>query len=138
MKKKILFAAITIGAGITFAGCGQTSSTSTTEPFEKVTTTASESAASSDATSADTTGATTTAGSSSEVKEITVDEAKNIALKAAGLNEADVTFIKTERDFDDGVKKYEIEFINGAKEYNYEINMQTGEIIGQEVESIYD
>ena len=98
MKKKILFAAIAIGAGVTFAGCGQASSTSTTEP----------------------------------------DEAKSIALKAAGFKEADVKFVKTEQDFDDGIKKYEIEFINGDKEYSYEINMQTGEIIKQEVENVND
>ena len=133
MKKKILFAAIAIGAGVTFAGCGQASSTSTTEPVETVTTTVSESA-----TSSDTTSATTTAQASSEAKEITADEAKSIALKAAGFKEADFKFVKTEQDFDDGIKKYEIEFINGDKEYSYEINMQTGEIIKQEVENVND
>ena len=55
MKKKILFAAIAIGAGVTFAGCGQEASTTTTEPIETVTTTESESVTSTDATSTDAT-----------------------------------------------------------------------------------
>lgn len=42
--------------------------------------------------------------------------------------------IKTELDYDDddGIKKYEIEIKNGNKEYELEINADTGEIIKYE------
>ena len=40
--------------------------------------------------------------------EITLDEAKNIALEHAQLNENDVTFTKTQMDTDDGKQVYDI------------------------------
>ena len=43
--------------------------------------------------------------------EITLDEAKNIALEHAQLNENDVTFTKTQMDTDDGKQVYDIDFI---------------------------
>ena len=52
---------------------------------------------------------------------ITMEEAKEIALTDAGLTEANVTFVKTELDTDNGRQEYEIEFYSGNKEYDYEI-----------------
>lgn len=60
---------------------------------------------------------------------ITADRAKEIALAHAGLTEADVTFVKAKLDTDDGRQEYEIEFYNGSTEYDYEIDMSTGEIL---------
>ena len=39
---------------------------------------------------------------------------------------------------DDGVWQYEIEFVSGETEYDYEINMETGEILDFGTDSIYD
>lgn len=60
---------------------------------------------------------------------ITADRAKEIALAHAGLTKADVTFVKAKLDTDDGRQEYEIEFYNGSTEYDYEIDMSTGEIL---------
>ena len=60
---------------------------------------------------------------------ITMEEAKEIALTDAGLTEANVTFVKTELDTDNGRQEYEIEFYSGNKEYDYEIDASTGEIL---------
>lgn len=60
---------------------------------------------------------------------ITADRAKEIALAHAGLTEADVTFVKAKLDTDDGRQEYEIEFYNASTEYDYEIDMSTGEIL---------
>lgn len=61
--------------------------------------------------------------------KITLDEAKDIALKHAKLSNNNVTFVKTEEGTEDGVKIYDIEFYTDNTEYDYEINADTGEVI---------
>ncbi len=61
---------------------------------------------------------------------IVEDEAKAIALAHAGLNEADVSHLICKLDYDDGIAEYEVEFWDGTKEYDYEINAVSGDIIG--------
>lgn len=68
---------------------------------------------------------------------ISAEEAENIALEYAGLSRNDVTFIKTEHDTDDNREKYEIEFIYGGKEYEYDIDAG-GDIIKLEIDEIND
>lgn len=68
--------------------------------------------------------------------EITLDEAKNIALEHAQLNENDVTFTKTQMDTDDGKQVYDIIFIYNNEEYDYEIAVSNGEVISYSKESI--
>ena len=68
-------------------------------------------------------------------KKITVEEAKNIALRHANLEASQVTFIKSEHDLDNGIEKYDIEFYHDTKEYNYEINAYNGEIIEYEIDN---
>ena len=62
--------------------------------------------------------------------EITAEKAKEIALKHAGLSKA--TWVKAEKDRDDGRIKYEIEFRDGRMEYEYEIDAETGKILKAE------
>lgn len=67
-------------------------------------------------------------------EQITLDEAKNIALKESGFSENQVLFTKAELDYDDGTAEYEIEFkVNGA-EYEYKINASTGRITESDVD----
>lgn len=61
--------------------------------------------------------------------KITIEEAKDIALKHAKLTSDKVTFVKTEESMDNGVKTYDVEFYVDKTEYDYEINADTGEII---------
>ena len=63
---------------------------------------------------------------------ITAEEAKQIALRHAGLTEEQVGSVKTELDFDHGVEVYEVEFKVDRTEYEYEINAETGEVIKAE------
>ena len=60
---------------------------------------------------------------------ISVDEAKQIALKKAGLKASDVRFIKAKLEREDGIQVYEIEFIKGFYEYEFEINASNGKIL---------
>jgi len=65
---------------------------------------------------------------------IGVNAAKTYALKHAGLDERDVTFVEAKRD--DNV--YEVEFYDeDYKEYDYEIDAYTGEILDFDYEAEY-
>lgn len=59
---------------------------------------------------------------------ITIEKAKQIALEDAKAKESEVIFTETKRDLDDGIVKYDIEFIYNNYKYDYEIT-ETGEII---------
>ena len=62
--------------------------------------------------------------------EITEDQAKAIALKDAGFNENEVSFIKCRKDMDDGIEKFEIEFRTpDFMEYEYDIKVSDGTIL---------
>ena len=74
----------------------------------------------------------------SKADQISEKDAKAIVLKHAGLKESDVKFTKCEKDKDDGVWIYEIEFISGDKEYDYDVRMSDGEILEYDVDNAYD
>ena len=63
------------------------------------------------------------------VAKITAEEAKQAALKHAGLNESDITDVDIDLDRDNGVLIYEVDFNHGGIEYDYDINAETGEVI---------
>ena len=59
---------------------------------------------------------------------ITLAEAKAIALKKVSLSASQVKFTKTISDTDDGILYYDIEFISGNYEYEFEIRATDGKI----------
>ena len=65
-------------------------------------------------------------------KDIGLEKGKKVALNHAGLRANEVTNLKAERDRDDGIVKYEVEFEKGRMEYDYEINAETGKILKAE------
>lgn len=67
-------------------------------------------------------------------KELSRDEAINIALNHAGLTRSQVVFDDVELDYDDGRKKWEIEFDHGNWEYEYDIDAANGSILDFEKE----
>ena len=60
---------------------------------------------------------------------ISADKAKSIAFEHASVKAADVKFSKAELDRDDMVVHYDVEFVYGKYEYEYEINAETGKVI---------
>ena len=63
---------------------------------------------------------------------ISIEQAKEIALNHANLTSNQVIFSRTELDYDNGIQKYEVEFYYNNREYSYEINANTGDILGYE------
>ena len=56
-------------------------------------------------------------------------EARDIALKHAGLTANQVSRLRVEFDYDDGVPEYEVDFVYDGFEYDYEIHAETGKIL---------
>lgn len=61
-------------------------------------------------------------------------KAKEIALSHAGVKNEDVKYIKAKLDKENGIFIYEVEFVSGRYEYDYEINPVNGKIIKSEKE----
>ena len=77
-------------------------------------------------------------GSSQDTNYISADKAQSIALQHAGVSASDATFRKAHLDRDDGIYVYELEFVSGDLEYDYEIHATTGAILAWDRDSIYD
>ena len=77
-------------------------------------------------------------GSSQGTNYISADKAQSIALQHAGVSASDATFRKAHLDRDDGIYVYELEFVSGDLEYDYEIHATTGAILDWDRDSIYD
>ena len=65
---------------------------------------------------------------------ITKAEAKIVALKDAGLSEAEASALRTRLEFDDGRFQYEVDFYNNGTEYEYLIQAKNGEIIARDID----
>lgn len=71
----------------------------------------------------------TTADRIEDAVESKAEEAERIALAHAGLEAGQVFIDRTERDYDNGVWHYEVEFHVGFTEYEYDIDAETGKIL---------
>lgn len=67
-------------------------------------------------------------GTEGQSAYISEEDAKKIALEHAGLKEEDISYFKMKLDTDHGVTEYEVEFVSGNTEYDYDIDAVTGAI----------
>lgn len=63
---------------------------------------------------------------------ITANDAKQAALKHAGLDESQVSDVEIDLDRDNGRLIYEVDFNSGNTEYDYDIDAETGEVISSD------
>ncbi len=68
---------------------------------------------------------------------LTKDEAKKIALDKAGVTAAEATFTKAKLDYDDGREEYEFEFLANGKEFDIDVDANTGRVVKFDVERSY-
>lgn len=126
MKKKFALLLSALLIMVAAAGCSSGNNDTAQE-----TTAAAETAASSSAT------ATDESAQSAADNVIGEKEAKNIALeKVPGAKTSDI--IKFKLDTDDGRQEYEGEIIYNDKEYDFEIDAVSGEVLSWEEESVHD
>ena len=76
----------------------------------------------------------TETGNSGTDARISEDEAKEIVLKDAGVSEKDISGIRIKLEKDDGIWQYEVDFYAGDKEYDYNIDADTGKILSKDME----
>lgn len=79
----------------------------------------------------------TQAGTSTMVSGgITEQEAKNIAIENAGIAETDLQYITVKQDWDDGCARYDVDFLAGNVEYDYELDASNGTILSADSERL--
>lgn len=136
--KKLLFGISAIALVASLSGCNTsgntntpTTSTVSQEVESSVPSASEEPVTQAAATAAAETAPITTAAVSNNTGNtgITEDQARAAALTHAGFTEADVTWLSSHLDRDDGRQIYEVEFFSGNIEYDYDIDAQTGDII---------
>lgn len=116
--------AICLLTAIGMAGCGSSEEAAAPEETTQ--------AAVEETTVEETTAAETT--QAPEQTEIGEDKALKIALKDAGLSKKDVDYSNSHLDYDDGITKYEVQFRQGTKEYEYDIDAYTGAILDKDID----
>ncbi len=67
---------------------------------------------------------------------ITLEAAKKAAFDHAELTENQVSICKAKLDYDDGKYEYDIEFVYGGYEFEYEIDAKTGAVLQHEREAL--
>ena len=67
--------------------------------------------------------------------DIGAERAKTIALNHAGISASNAVFLHAKLDYDDGRRIYEVEFYSGSKEYDYEIDAATGDILSYDFDA---
>ena len=77
-----------------------------------------------------------TTGGQAAATAVTEEQARETALSHAGLTTDQVTFVRSELDRDDGRLMYDVEFYTSDyKEYDYEIDAATGEILSYDYDA---
>ena len=69
--------------------------------------------------------------------DIGADRAKEIALDHAGVSASKATFVRAHLDYEDGRRVYDVEFYSGSKEYDYEIDAASGDILSWDYDAEY-
>ncbi len=73
-------------------------------------------------------------GTASDKAYIGDQKARELALAAAGVSEADTIWLQVELDADDGRILYEVEFGTASAEYEIDLDARTGDIVKNEQE----
>lgn len=131
MKRKLILTGAALSLAVAMTGCGGNAVTNQ-QASSQAQTEATAPAAASDTTPAQN-SATTQNSVTTPAQTVTgtVDEetAQKIALEHAGVKATDATITKSRLDYEGRRQVYEIEWYAGGKKYDYEIAVDTGEVL---------
>ena len=68
------------------------------------------------------------------MKALTESDAVEVALNHAGVSKNETRYTRVQKDFENGISIYEIEFCVNDMEYEYEIAADTGAVLGYDIE----
>lgn len=71
-------------------------------------------------------------------QKLTKEQAEKVALDYLGLTAAQVSRLRTEYEFDDGIPQYDVELHHGDWEYEFEIHAENGRILSYDKDHKYD
>ena len=91
-----------------------------------------------EATEAASVPADTKSGAVKTDQPLTREQAQQIALDYLGVTADQVTRLRTGYEIDDGIPQYDVEFIRGDWEYEFEIHGETGKILSYDKDHKYD
>ena len=78
--------------------------------------------------------AVTTAMAVPAFAAVTEQQAKDIALRQAGVNPSSVSYISVHQDWDDGRQEYDVKFYVGRTEYSCDVDVQTGRVMDFDID----
>ena len=64
-----------------------------------------------------------------QTANVSLEEAKQLALNHAGISAGNATFVKTMQDYDNGMIKWDIDFVSGNIKYEYDVSAIDGTIL---------
>ena len=71
-------------------------------------------------------------------EKISEEDALMVALTDANLNKNEIKNVYTHLEYDDGIYQYEVKFYKDTKEYEYNIDAKTGNILERDMDYIFD
>lgn len=126
MKKQFIALLLALVMVLTAAGC---TANAAQNPGSQPGVTAADPAAA---------AAQTSSSAAGSVTELTEEQAQQIALDHAGFTADQVKRLRVEYEIDDGIPQFNVEFIQGDWEYEYEIHGETGRILSYDKDHKYD
>ena len=78
------------------------------------------------------------ASSSAQTEALAKADAEKIALDYLGFTADQVQRLRTEYEIDDGVPQFDVEFLEGDWEYEFEIHAENGKILSYDKDHKYD
>ncbi len=140
MKRKMFIIPLTVAVLLIFSACSNSATSleksnqgkSENRDSAVLNTTSTSPAETTTLPNADASGSAQAQPISPENGEITAEKAKEIAFGNAGVKAENASFTEVEYDRDDGIPSYEVEFKVGYDEYDYDIHVETGEILTAE------
>lgn len=127
--KKLLAFIITIVFVLSLTACGEAMDDTTSNAESMGESVASDLQSGTSSIVSDVESTTKNTESTNFMAGITAKQARDAALKHAGLTEEQVSDVDVDLDRDNGKLIYEVDFNVGNTEYDYDIDAENGEVI---------
>ena len=129
--KKIIVLALSLVFILSLTACGRAMNdvTSDVESMGDSVVSGAENAADKITNGTESTAKNVESNSMNLMAGITAKDAKDAALRHAGLSESQISDVEIDLDRDNGKLIYEVDFNSGNTEYDYDIDAETGEVI---------
>lgn len=129
--KKIIVLALSLVFILSLTACGRAMNdvTSDVESMGDSVVSGAENAADKITNGTESTAKNVESNSMNLMAGITAKDAKDAALRHAGLSESQISDVEIDLDRDNGKLIYEVDFNSGNIEYDYDIDAETGEVI---------